>query len=155
MRSATVIATSPSHNQRSNITWCAVIIDPPLPQPPYHPQGGRIGIKIYKDWRRAKIENFWLPRQASTLGGAAVPQTPRLILRGCRPADPLAQVVRGAGAPQNEWAWGAAAPPGVELRLSSFLQTQFPLFGQRSFDTLGVHGFDRPRTHLDHNGKRF
>ncbi len=43
MRSATAIVTSPSHNQGSNITWSQVIIDPPLPQPPYHPQGGLIG----------------------------------------------------------------------------------------------------------------
>jgi hypothetical protein len=47
MRSATAIVTSPSHNQGSNITWSQVIIDPPLPQPPYHPQGGLIGIYIY------------------------------------------------------------------------------------------------------------
>ncbi len=46
MRSATAIVTSPSHNQGSNITWCPVITDPPLPQPPYHPQGGRIRIAI-------------------------------------------------------------------------------------------------------------
>ena len=44
MRSATAIVTSPSHNQGSHITWCAGITDPPLPQPPYHPQGGLIGM---------------------------------------------------------------------------------------------------------------
>ncbi len=38
--------TSPSHNQGSNITWSPVIIDPPLPRPPYHAQCGLIGTAV-------------------------------------------------------------------------------------------------------------
>ncbi len=85
MRSAIAIVTSHSHNQGSNITWSPVIIDLPLPQPPYHTQGGLIGT-LSK-----------MPLQSVTIGGTEL-RRPR-AKHTAQSSAPAASWIQRGGTP--------------------------------------------------------